>query len=240
MEDKRTRRSYGFTRLELFILVSVVVVLITVFVPLLPCFSRSYVHTSDMVCSWNQRDLTMGLLVYINDIGDILPSSDTFDNENYSNWVRGPIDVDGTYVEWKYCSQEDEIRGLKKSILWMYSDDVMMYSCPSKKNRMNDKALGYRSYSMPSTLNGTFVPEDMKGHVFRKLSRIKDQSKKFLLVEEADTRGFNYNGWFQDPDKKQVIIDSVGVFHDDKSCFAFVDGHIEVKKMEKGKYCRIF
>ena len=135
----------------------------------------------------------------------------------------------------KNCSQEDEIRGIEKSPLYKYIQDAGIFNCSASSRYYKDAPLGYRTYSIPSTLNGSDLPEDMEKYRYTKLDQIMNPAETFMLAEEADTRGFNYNGWFQNPEEPDTIHDSIGIFHKNSSNFGFCDGHVETIKWTNPK-----
>ena len=221
----------GMTLIEVLVVCLVIAVL---FVILFPIHPHRHNHAKQVVCMSNQRQIALGWLIYAKDNYGLMLSADTFDNN--TNWISGPTDENGQTVDWQNCSQEDEIRGIEQSLLYKYIGIDEVFYCPTAyTNKKHDAPLGYRSYSMPSTLNGTDLPEELDKYRYTMIDQIKEADKKFMVVEEADTRGFNYNGWFQNPETPDTITDSIGIFHSKSSNFAFCDGHAENVNWENPK-----
>ncbi len=223
----------GLTLVELVIVIFVIILLL-ILVPFPQRHTRNQARRT--VCLSNQKQIAMAFIIYANDNDDDLISADTFVNEDNTNWVSGPLNKERQPVDWNNCSQENEIRGIQQSLLYKYIQlDEIFNCCSVDDKKFTNSPLGYRSYSIPSTLNGTDMPEEMEKYRYTKIDQIKNAAETFMLVEEADTRGFNYNGWFQNPEKPDTIVDSIGIFHKKSSNFGFCDGHVENIKWENPK-----
>ena len=223
----------GLTLIEVIIVIAVIAFLILFLLPKIPNERQTVVHN---VCMANQRSVVISWFMYNLDNDDYLISSDTFANGINNNWVSAPLNKDSQPVEWQNCSQEDEIRGIEKGALYKYYQTAEVLICPTAyKNKKSGTHIGYRTYSITSTLNGTDLPKVLAKHRYTKFDQIKNNAKTIMLVEEADTRGFNYNGWFQNPEQPDTIHDSIGIFHKNSSNFGFCDGHVENIKWKKTK-----
>jgi hypothetical protein len=122
---------------------------------------------------------------------------------------------------------QDEFRGIREGRLYPFLKDVGVYHCPADK-RISVKGTNvYRTYSIPSCLNGG---EQAKQIV--KFDEIRRPAAKYMLVEEADMRECNVGPWSfgckeagYNPEKWH---DPLAVWHVQSSLLGFCDGHAEV------------
>ncbi len=235
----------GLTLIEVVIIIAIVILLI-IFLPAIFPHRGPRDLAINTVCQTNQKIISNTIIQYTKDNDDKLVSSDTFANNDKSNWISEPMQKNKQPVNWQNVSQESEITGIRNSLIfkYMHTDEIRTFHCPAKEKYYANSPLGYRNYSIPSTLNGTDLPEEWKKYRYLKLDNIKNATETLMLVEEADTRGFNYNGWFQNPEKTDTIIDSIGLFHygnyDKFSNFTFCDGHVKAIKCNNPKTIEYF
>ncbi|MCK4998069.1 MAG: type II secretion system protein [Anaerohalosphaera sp.] len=220
----------GFTLIELLVVISIIALLLAILMPSLGMVKRK---AQGVVCMSNNRQIGIAWFTYSegND-SQIVPANTG--TPNNPGWVLYPLDING-HVSWSNtpggtdCPIEDKIRGIEQGLLYPYIGDYKVFHCPGDK-RKNYGLEGYRTYSIPTCLNGagSSYPQ-IKRH-----SNIRRPSSKYVLVEECDTRGFNIGTWsfaareygFNPP----IWWDPVAVFHGDSSTLAFADGHAEMHK----------
>jgi len=226
----------AFTLIELLVVIAIIALLMAI---LLPALQRARKQAAGSVCMSNIKSIATSWFMYQLDYNGNIVSSFVFPGNNA--WVQMPQDPAGN-ITWSRggpeCPLEDKIRGIEKGLLFSYmGKSYKAYHCPLD-HRKNFGVEGYRSYSMPSCLNGhpknnLDVLLDYKNQIF-KYSQIRMPSQKYMLLEEADARGFNYKWWHPAP--REWGYDPIewwsalAIWHGDSSTLGFCDGHAELHR----------
>jgi len=227
----------AFTLIELLVVIAIIALLMTI---LLPALQIARKKAAGSACMANIKSISTAWFMYQLDNDGILPSSYVYPGQNTS-WVQMPQDLAGN-TTWSRggaeCSLEDKIRGIEKGLLFPYMGKTYKaFHCPSD-HRKDFGVEGYRSYSMPSCLNGHSKNNlgpllDYNYQIFR-YSQIRSPGEKYMLVEEADARGYNHKWWHPAP--REWGYDPVewwsalSIWHGDSSTLGFCDGHAELRK----------
>ena len=227
----------GFTLIELLVVITIIALLVSI---VMPALNKAKQQAAMVVCMSGQKQFCIAWTMYAGDHNDFMVSSEPND-EARGDWVANPTSLKGVEFTDLYggaFTTEDEQRGIEKGKLFKYLKDVDLYHCPadkrySKASILNNKEFGgWRSYSIPGPLNtsspeGTAKDQKNGAYIIKKLSKIKRPQEKFCFVEDGDPRGINMGSWVTNPGVPTVITDNVGIFHNKKGTFAFVDGHAD-------------
>ena len=225
----------AFTLIELLVVISIIALLLSI---LMPGLRMAKMKASSAVCLGNARQITLAWYMYTEDNNGRLCSSST---KHEYGWVRRPIDAYGGTMQARQLSppvtDEDEIRGIEKGVLFDYYEEPDLVHCPGDKLRVSkwDGTKIFRSYSMPAYL----YPSDTESPLtVKRLSEITSTGSRIMLVEEADGRNYNSGPWsFGAPGWSSGGVtvplgeyrwwDPMAVNHGDSSILGFCDGHAE-------------
>ena len=222
----------AFTLIELLVVISIIAVLMAI---LLPALQRAKKQAAGSACLANVKSICTAWCMYYLDNDDHIVRALTLPGQNTS-WVQWPQDETGN-TTFSYdsleCSLEDKIRGIERGLIFPYMGKTYKaFHCPADHRRNFGKE-GYRSYSMVGCLNGERQGTFYK-HQIVKYTQIRSAGNKYMLVEEADTRGFNTNCWRLATRERGYDPvqwwSPLAVWHGDSSTLGFCDGHAEVHR----------
>lgn len=238
------RKQSGFTLIELLVVIAIISLLISILVPSL---GRVKKQAQCVICMAHLRQLVMAWHTYSTENNDRVIGAVTSVNPD-DKWTYGSTGDTGKAYAWVCSPQtengqdrtssstlEEKKIGIKKGLLWPYLQKIEVYHCASDK-RCKDAPTdtdysgvgGYRSYSIVGGMNG-------EEHVYftrlRKITKMKSPGTKYVMLEEADGRGYNMNSWILDPDMQTAQWDDpVAIWHGNFSTLGFADGHVEKHK----------
>jgi prepilin-type N-terminal cleavage/methylation domain-containing protein/prepilin-type processing-associated H-X9-DG protein len=207
-------RSRAFTLIELLVVIAIIAILMAI---LMPSLSLARDHAKRIHCVANTKTLALGWYMYKDDFDGKLVPSNTMNNP--PQWV-GQEPASGTWQQ-----KQDSIR---TGLLFPYvGKSVDIFHCPADTRRPNSSALAaFRTFSIVGGANGE-AWGDYTGAVI--YSEIKQPAMKYVLVEEADTRGFNEGSWQIYPNTRdRHWCDPVAMWHNKKTTLGFADGHAEM------------
>ena len=159
----------GFTLVELLVVISIIAMLMSI---LMPALGRAREAARRVVCLSNLRQLTLAWNMYAMDNDDKLCSPDTFYGVSYgvsnASWV---------------C-EGDEL-GIKKGVLWPYTQSIGVYECQSARSyrSVHSRPERLRDYSMSRTMGyqlGHWNTDSVKS--FKTLSGISRPSEKMVFI----------------------------------------------------------
>ncbi|MBN1846484.1 MAG: type II secretion system protein [Sedimentisphaerales bacterium] len=223
----------AFTLIELLIVVAIIALLLTI---LAPALQNAKKQASGVLCMANQKALATGWVLYSDENKGNLVNAHTLRSSTFEHgvyWVEPPQTEDGIYTG-ESPAPEDELRGIRRGLLYPYIKNVKGYRCPSDERKYLQTKGGYRSYSMTGGLNGEpwgdYTP-------FYKISSIKFPENYINFVEEADPRSWNMGSWQIDPDVNTAPstwswVDPLAPWHNEKSTLGFCDGHAKVHEWQ--------
>ena len=148
-------KTRAFTLIELLVVIAIIALLMAILIPTLR-FAKQQAGTS--VCLSNTKNLALGWYMYMGDNdGRIMSSEDNGveHNGNYVGWVGVPRDGNGNLLSNTQTdppvTDEDEIRGIERGLLYEYVRDLDTYNCPADNIRksMYDGTKVFVTYSIP-------------------------------------------------------------------------------------------
>lgn len=226
------RAKKGFTLIELLVVIAIIALLLSIVVPSLRMAKRKAAMAA---CLTHVRQISTAWFMYKEDAKDRIPGSDP--GQQYA-WVRHPIDFNGAtpsaVAAVPVMTDEDEIRGIEAGGLYPYLKSSAVFRCPmDMRKSLFDGSNIYRSFSMPQCLN--YRPDQDNLAQIKQYSQIRSPGTKFMLIEEAEIRNYNYGAWsFGAPEYTSggalLWWDPLAVTHGDSSTIGFCDGHAENHK----------
>ena len=225
---------WGFTVLELLVVVAIIGVLAAV---LLPVLAKTKKKAQSTPCVNNHRQLILGWLSYAHDEGELMPDVDGVDKlPAVTNWVAGdlerPRDATNTAL----------LVDPTQSLMARYVPAAAVYKCPSDPSQfvrsvsMNNRMNPQRAHGIPSCTGGigtNFL-------TYRKLEDFRNPSDVFVILDErydsinegnfavdmSNTGSLSGNG----TSNPYYWVDTPASYHDGAATFSFADGHVEAHK----------
>ncbi len=223
----RARRG-GWTLVELLVVVGVIGLLIAIIIPSM-WWAREASRRA--VCMSNHKQLVMAALQYSMDHqGQLIPAFTA-----PGGWVNTGNDAYSitSGLLFPYLNG-----GMPSNLTQAQVDTgpgpkvLKTYLCPSDYF----VATNIRTYSINAFLNdstvGTLVPN---GVYLTRLSQVKCPATLIYLIDEYDNRGYNQNGFCEDPVVLTQFRDTPGIFHFNGCNLSFVDGHVEYWKWKDAR-----
>ncbi len=233
-------KTRAFTLIELLVVISIIAVLMAVLMPALR-LARQQAATGQ--CQGNVKSLSMGWYMYMgeND-GRIMSCEDNATlGGTFVGWIGVPRDESGTLLgisQTDEVTDEDEIRGIEKGVLFPYIKSPDAYHCPaSTVKSLYDQTRVFVSYSIPMCLFGYTSPGGANyRNQIRNFNQITSPSTSYVFVESAETRNWNSSHHFVMAAPEYTNRQEWGwwgpmaVSHGNSSILGFADGHAEVRK----------
>lgn len=222
----------AFTLIELLVVISIIALLMAI---LLPALQRAKKQGAGSACLANVKSISAAWFMYHLDHDDFLVPAQVYSGQRTS-WVQRPQDEQGnmTPSQTMECPLQDKIRGIERGLIFPYMGQTYKaFHCPAD-HRQNFGIEGYRSYSMVGCLNGNPPSSPYYKYQILRYTQIKSPGDKYMLVEEADSRGFNSDSWRLGT--REMGYDPVqwwsplAVWHGDSSTLGFCDGHAELHR----------
>jgi len=198
-------KNKGFTLVELLVVIAIISILAGL---ILPALEQALEVAYQIKCMNNQKQLTVGVLKFANDMDNRLPGN-TFDFSNSNvmkqDWLRG-----------SFAYYTDPDTSPHNGTLFQYTENKKVYLCPkvSDGNGMND-------YSMFGTLTGSKLSIFPKKLRLNKGSVMIDNMKFPLFIEESTTSSLNAH-----PEGGFSMSDAFSVRHMDRMVQSFTDGSV--------------
>ena len=218
------RLKTGFTLIELLVVISIIAMLLAILMPALGLVKE---HGRTVVCLANMKSLGLAWVLYSGDNDGKLIGGSTYslDSKVRADWVYIPPDLriwgSSTFENHPLTFEQRE-KTLKDGFMWEYLGNIKSYKCPG------DRKGFLRSYCVSNPMNGD-AGWDNTPYMVKRMTEINTPSSKLVFTEYDDPRIFRYGPWVCMIEVDQ-FVDMVSLWHNDKSNFAFADGHSEPHK----------
>jgi prepilin-type N-terminal cleavage/methylation domain-containing protein len=207
-------KTKAFTLIELLVVVAIIALLMAI---LIPALRLARDQAKALLCIHNLKTLSLSWLTY----------AEEHDGKLVGGHVGGK--VNGYLIDWvdrETGTSPDPIErkkeGIRKGLLYPYVKNVNIYRCPADARRDIVYQQAFRSYSIAGGMNG----EERPNRHLKTYDKIRNPSSKYVFVEEIDPRGYNTGSWIVYPTGNRWI-DPLAIWHNDRSCLGFADGHAE-------------
>jgi prepilin-type N-terminal cleavage/methylation domain-containing protein/prepilin-type processing-associated H-X9-DG protein len=216
-------RSKAFTLIELLVVIAIIALLLAIIMPSLKIAKQ---QAQGIVCLSNLRGLSMAWHSYAeNQDGVLVPGHVPNGNAAPNYWVASPQNEQGVFEdEPKEKMPENELRGIRRGLLFPYISNTDTYHCPGDKG-MTQFGGGYRTYSITGLMNGEQAFNNKKAA--KKLIDIRMPDLKCVFLENTDKRGWNMGSWLMNYDVPSWS-DPLAIWHNKRSTLGFADGHAEM------------
>jgi prepilin-type N-terminal cleavage/methylation domain-containing protein/prepilin-type processing-associated H-X9-DG protein len=220
----------GFTLIELLVVIAIIAILAAM---LLPALGRAKTKATGAYCLGNEKQLTLGFLMYADDNSGFIPWTSMVSNRVNLVMYAGGYWAEPTISAGMSERQAIEriVNGFKQSPIWKYVSNPGSFHCPGDlryRRRVGDH-WAYDSYSKVDGMNGGMWTENNQVHPITKVALIPEPAMAMVFVEEADSRNFNLGTWVINATTRGWV-DPVAIFHNNASSISFADGHAEQHK----------
>jgi len=220
---------YGFSLIELLVVIAIIALLAAM---LLPALTRAKESGRAAVCKSNMHQITLGMLIYVDDSEDCFPWAGGVDRNRTPDWVFGgqPSNETTDPKRWgtigyghhaESGSVFPYVTGLERMVPHRdsYTNSFPVYRCPSTG------AIG-RALRVTFSMNGLF-DQDRDHPEGVKMALIANPTQKFLLANEDPKTMHNASFY---PGNRASAVGGSLTMHNGRANFGFADGHIESLK----------
>ena len=248
----RTRRHFGFTLVELLVVVAVIAILAAL---LLPTLSGAKKRAQTTLCVSNLRQLTVAFHNYVDDHNDKIMENHPVvaaGSIGQPSWVAGLMSYENNPLvpafgkteatNWALFYVEGRLAGtINPKIpitrfygsIGPYAKNPKIYRCPSDQSYSvfdGRKEQRVRSYTISPAMNCPSVQPDAVR--FRIVSQVRNPASMILFIDEhedtisagvfREQRPGDFNTWNSLPASR----------HNGAGTLSYVDGHVEVRKWQ--------
>jgi prepilin-type N-terminal cleavage/methylation domain-containing protein len=232
-------KTKAFTLIELLVVIAIIALLMAV---LMPALRLARQQGATGMCLSNTKNLSLGWYMYMGDNdGRIMSARDNGAEPGgkYVGWVGIPRNESGSLLSNSQSdppvTDEDEIRGIERGLLFPYVKNPDAYHCPASNIKsMYDQTRIFVSYGVPRCLYG--IPDSPSAAQIKNYNKISAPSKRYVFVESAETRNWNSSHHFVMAAPEYTNLAQWGwwgpmaINHGNSSVLGFCDGHSEVRK----------
>jgi prepilin-type N-terminal cleavage/methylation domain-containing protein len=236
-------KTKAFTLIELLVVIAIIALLMGILMPALWLVKQK---AATSVCLSNTKNLALGWYMYMGDNdGRIMSCEDNAVEQSgtFVGWIGIPRDSNGNLLSISQIAppvtDEDEVRGIERGVLYSYVRNPDAYHCPADniRNSIYDRTRVFVSYGVPRCLYGILNSSDALYNLqIKRFDEITRPATRYVFVESAETRNWNSSHHFVMGAPEYTGNTQWGwwgpmaINHGDSSVLGFCDGHSEVRK----------
>ena len=204
---RHARSARGFTLIELLVVIAIIAILAAI---LFPVFARAREKARQAACQSNEKQLALGILMYMQDWDDVFPL--------YSNVYSGP----GAYYYWP-------------TVIQPYVKNTKIFTCPTAPQIGYDyNAFGWAGYGYNPYLFLNGAPWSLPP---KSMGQITQPANTVLIQDSYSVWGWPpvftpFPAWSITFDEFVAYSNNEDLTnptarHSDGMNFAYVDGHVK-------------
>ncbi len=220
------RSGFGFTLVELLVVISIIALLMAV---LLPALSRAREAGKRAVCLNYQKQLTASWMMYADTSDDKIVCGDAFEYIDPNEYASGGFHYRETpwvYDDFRSSSIEDKIQKIKNGALFRYINNIKAYKCPRAEA---EEVRSFNFFDSMNVINTAVTNPGTGAIVFKRRLQIKKTYERVLLMDDGGCQSISEGG-FTAHVNEQLWWDVPSARHGDGTTFSFADGHSEYRK----------
>ena len=229
-----SRQKCGFTLIELLVVIAIIAILAAM---LLPALAKAKLKATQATCLSNEKQFGVAEVMYATDNHDLLildtPPANFQSGGGFWNLDDAAPGSWGTSQAVALADVQGNLR--TNNIVYQYAPNPGVYHCPGDVRFNNPVSLA--SHATGWAYDSYAIPENVQGAGgYTKISSIRRSSDCMILLEQADSRGYNAGTFAASGGNGSVTAnyfpfeDLLATYHGNVSTFCFADGHAGYRK----------